>query len=196
MWIRTFASLALVVIAAARCATAAEPPVKIVPQEWLPALAPSIQKALDDLKEADTQAEMNSLSRHVADMTDAQLFIAYIRLYERLPASQRDALLDEQTRWLARRAKVASDAVESKGGSLAPLEENNAELTYTEKRLVELRARLKALGGKSATAARATAVAGEDDEESAPQKKKKSASAEKPAKAKKKKKATADEDEE
>ena len=121
---------------------------KIVPAEWVPALAPSIKSALGDLKDANSQMQMNLLSRQVADMTDAQLFIAYIRLYERLPQKERDALLAEQTKWLKARAKAAADGVESKGGSLAPLEANNAELTFTEKRLAELRARLKAVGAK------------------------------------------------
>ncbi|MGZ4965592.1 MAG: hypothetical protein ACXV97_00290, partial [Chthoniobacterales bacterium] len=57
---------------------------KIVPEDWLPALAPSIKSALEQLKDANSQAEMNSLSRQVADMTDAQLFVAYVRLYEKL----------------------------------------------------------------------------------------------------------------
>lgn len=121
---------------------------KIVPAEWTPALAPSIKSALADLKDANSQAEMNLRSRQVADMTDAQLFIAYIRLYERLPQKERDALLAEQTKWLKARAKAAADGVESEGGSLAPLEANNAELTFTEKRLAELRGRLKGVGAK------------------------------------------------
>ena len=122
---------------------------KILPAEWVPALAPSIKSALGNLKEANSQMEMNLLSRQVADMTDAQLFIAYVRLYERLPQKERDALVAEQTKWLKARVKAAQDGVESDGGSLAPLEANNAELTFTEKRLAELRARLKALGSKN-----------------------------------------------
>ncbi|HSH40144.1 MAG TPA: lysozyme inhibitor LprI family protein [Chthoniobacterales bacterium] len=125
---------------------------KIIPAEWLPALAPSIKSALDDLKDANSQVQMNLLSRQVADMTDAQLFIAYIRLYERLPQKERDALLAEQAKWLKARTKAATDGVESQGGSLAPLEANNAELTFTEKRLAELRARLKALENKKSSA--------------------------------------------
>jgi uncharacterized protein YecT (DUF1311 family) len=93
--------------------------------------------------------EMNQVSREVADMTDAQLFIAYVRLYERLSAKEQQKLHDEQTRWLKQRSKAARDAVESKGGSLAALEANNAEVTFSEKRLVELRARLKTLTKKA-----------------------------------------------
>lgn len=120
----------------------------ITPPDWLPALSPSIRAALEQLKVADTQAEMNSLSRQVAEMTDAQLFIAYVRLYEKLGTKARAALLAEQTKWLKARTKAASDAVESEGGSLAPLEANSAEVTFTEQRLAELRARLKTLGAK------------------------------------------------
>lgn len=117
---------------------------KIIPEDWLPALSPSIRSALEHLKEANSQTEMNLLSREVADMTDAQLFIAYVRLYEKLGAKQRAELVAEQTKWLKARTKAAKDGIESEGGSLAPLEANNAEVTFTEKRLAELRARLRA----------------------------------------------------
>jgi uncharacterized protein YecT (DUF1311 family) len=116
----------------------------IIPEGWLPALSPSIKSALNQLREANSQAEMNSLSRQVAEITDAQLFIVYTRLYERLSTKERAALVTEQTKWLKARSKVAREGIESTGGSLAPLEANNAEVTFTEKRLVELRARLKA----------------------------------------------------
>jgi uncharacterized protein YecT (DUF1311 family) len=125
---------------------------KFIPADWLPALAPSIKSALEHLKEANSQAEMNRLSREVADMTDAQLFIAYVRLYEKLGKSERTALVAEQTKWLKARVKAAEEGVESEGGSLAPLEANNAEVTFTEKRLAELRARLKAASAKKKSA--------------------------------------------
>jgi uncharacterized protein YecT (DUF1311 family) len=125
----------------------------IIPEDWLPALAPSIKFALAQLKDANSQAEMNSLSRQVADMTDAQLFIAYVRLYERLPPKERSALRAEQTSWLAKRVKAAREGVESEGGSLAPLEANNVEVTLSEKRLADLRARLKSVEKKKKPAA-------------------------------------------
>ena len=127
---------------------AAQTKAKIIPADWLPALAPSIRSALDQLKNANTQGEMNSLSRQIAEMTDAQLFVAYVRLYEKLGAKERAALVAEQTKWLKARVKAAKEGVESEGGSLAPLEANNAEVTLTEKRLQELRARLKASTSK------------------------------------------------
>ena len=164
----------------------------ILPEDWLPALTPSINSALAQLKKAETQSEMNARSREVAEMTDAQLFIAYVRLYARLGAKERKKLQEEQTRWLKQRAKAAREGVESKGGSLAPLEANNAEVTFTEKRLAELRGRLKSVGSDDTTAARATAV---EEEESPKSKKKSSAGDEAAAKPpKKKKKKSADEE--
>lgn len=124
---------------------AAEPTKTVIPGDWYPALSPSINAALQQLSTANSQAEMNLLSRQVADMTDAQVFIAYVRLYERLSAKEQQKLRDEQTLWLKQRAKAAKDGVESDSGSLAPLEANNAEVTLSEKRLVDLRARYKAL---------------------------------------------------
>ena len=138
------AALAAFTLLGAPAMFAAEPSGKIIPGDWLPALAPSISSALEQLKEANTQQEMNALSRQVAEMTDAQVFIAYVRLYERLSTKERQALLAEQTKWLKAREKAAKDGVESVGGSLAPLEANNAAVTFSEKRLTELRARLKA----------------------------------------------------
>ena len=95
--------------------------------------------------------EMNLRSREIADMTDAQLFIAYVRLYEKLPPKERTALVAEQAKWLKARVKAAAAGIESEGGSLAPLEANNAELTFTEKRLAELRTRLKTASKKKTT---------------------------------------------
>ena len=122
---------------------------KVLPPDWIPALAPSIRSALEQLKEANSQAQMNSISRQVAEMTDAQLFVVYVRLYEKLTPKERSRLLEEQGRWLKERPRVAKKGVESEGGSLAPLEANNAEVTYTERRLAELRSRLKNTGKKS-----------------------------------------------
>ncbi len=140
------AILAIPGLVLASAGLAAEPAVRIIPADWVPPLSPSITAVLQQLKDAESQPEMNLLSRQVADMTDAQLFIAYVRLYERLGVKEQQNLRVEQTRWLKQRAKAARAAVESEGGSLAALEANNAEVTFSEKRLVELRARLKALG--------------------------------------------------
>ncbi len=120
----------------------------VIPPEWLPALHPSIENALKQMKEATSQSEINRLSREVAEMRDAQLYIAYVRLYQRLGPKARATLVTEQAKWLKARAKAAKEAVESKGSSLAVLEANDAEVTLTEDRLNELRRRYKAAGGE------------------------------------------------
>ncbi|MGI8819417.1 MAG: lysozyme inhibitor LprI family protein [Chthoniobacterales bacterium] len=146
MTVRCFISTAGVLLAVSANAQTAS---KMIPSDWVPALAPSITSALDRLKAASTQTEMNLLSREVAEMTDAQLFVAYVRLYEKLPPKERTALLAEQEKWLKARTKAAAAGIESEGGSLAPLEANNATVTFTEKRLKELRERFKTLQKKS-----------------------------------------------
>src|SRR4051794_18224745 len=143
--------LFVAVIICASASLNAQTKSKIIPDDWLPALAPSIKTSLENLREANAQQEMNRLSREVADMTDAQLFIAYVRLYEKLSPKEREKLFAEQAAWLKKRPAAAKKGVESEGGSLAPLEANNAEVTYTEKRLTELRARFKAVGAKKKT---------------------------------------------
>lgn len=142
---KLFLSAAFAAILLAAQPAAAQSKSAVVPDGWLPALSPSIKSTLNQLREANSQAEMNSLSRQVAEMTDAQLFIAYVRLYERLSTKERAKLLAEQTQWLKKRPKIAKAGIESEGGSLAPLEANNAEVTYSEKRLRELRTRLNAI---------------------------------------------------
>jgi uncharacterized protein YecT (DUF1311 family) len=123
---------------------------RVLPEEWYPALHPSLETLLEQLKADESQMGMNRLSRQVADVRDAQLFIAYVRLYDRLSAKERTALVQEQTEWLKKRAKAASAALKSKG-SMAPLEANDAEATMTEQRLRELRDRFKKLQKKTET---------------------------------------------
>lgn len=113
----------------------------VIPDGWYPALHPSIQSALAQLKTAKSSKEMSELSRQIAEMTDAQLFIAYIRLYENLGTKDRAALRLEQTKWLKERSEAGAKAVESEGRPLGNFEQNTAELALTEERLAELRAR-------------------------------------------------------
>lgn len=118
----------------------------VVPPDWLPALHQSIKNTLAQMKDSTSTEELNRLSRQVAEMRDAQLYIAYVRLYEKLGSKARAKLVTEQAEWLAARAKAAKK--KSKSGSLAELEANNAEVTFTEARLNELRARYQKAGGE------------------------------------------------
>ena len=119
-------------------------PDAVVPQGWHPDIAEAIDSARQDLKDAKAQMEINSLSRSIADMKDAELFVLYVRLYERLDPKQRQALREEQGRWLKARTKFAEKAIESPGGSLAAYESNTAESEFTDKRIAELTKRLDA----------------------------------------------------
>jgi uncharacterized protein YecT (DUF1311 family) len=88
---------------------------------------------------------MNDLSRNIADMDDAVLFVIYIRLYQHLDPRSRQMLFQDQSRWLKARDKYIQDAVIDQGGSIAALEGNKAEAEFSEKRIGELTKRLTAV---------------------------------------------------
>jgi uncharacterized protein YecT (DUF1311 family) len=117
----------------------------IIPVKWQPDLSAAIDRSAADLKDTTAQMQMNTLSRQIADMKDAQLFVLYIRLYERVSAKEREQLMAEQTKWLKARTKAAREAIQSEGGSLAPLESNTGEADFTNKRISELTRRLASL---------------------------------------------------
>jgi len=73
---------------------------------------------------------------------DAQLFITYVLLMERLDENDRRGLFNEQKIWLLQRAESARGAIVSKGGSLEALEYASAFRSITERRLAELDSRL------------------------------------------------------
>lgn len=117
----------------------------ILPAKWRPELTEMVEQTESALANAETQTQMNGLSRNLADLKDAQLFVLYVQLYEKLlPAKGREALAAEQARWLKARTRAAKSAVESEGGSMAALEANGAEAAYTDKRLRDLTSRLTA----------------------------------------------------
>ena len=101
-----------------------------------------------DLTEMEAQQGMNRLSRCVADLKDAELFVIYVRLFEILNEPERQSLIQEQKQWLVARKKAAENAVESEGGSLASYEANSAEAKFTERRIAELTKRLSAIAAK------------------------------------------------
>lgn len=90
-----------------------------------------------------SQQFLNRTSQSLAALRDAQLFIAYISLMEVLDKPGRDALFEEQRNWLKQRREQARQAVESKGGSLAPLEYSSTFREITEARLETLKKRLR-----------------------------------------------------
>ena len=122
----------------------AESASQLVPGEWKPSLE-QVQTSIQDELETrpqKSQQYLNRASQNLSDLTDAQLFIAYVLLAQSLDAREQRTLFDEQKNWLATRHELARSAVVSKGGSLAPLEYASAFRQVTEKRLAELEQRL------------------------------------------------------
>lgn len=115
----------------------------VAPKGWDPFLDQASNALLAILRDEHVQQRMNRLSADIASLSDARLFVVYVRLYETLPPDQQEALVAEQAEWIERRKQVAGAAVESEGGSLAPYEFNDAFQKLSKDRLRELEARLK-----------------------------------------------------
>ena len=137
-----FLSVGILTLIAVSLARGDDRRLPITPKQWRPDVAAAIEWLEQDLQETKAQQGMNRLSRRIADLKDAQLFAVYIRLAEYLSVADRQKLCQEQEHWLLAREKYAEEHVESHGGSLAPLEANNAEIEFTEKRIAELTKRL------------------------------------------------------
>jgi len=119
-------------------------PVTLVPMEWTPSLQ-QMQTYVEETYEAHknkNQTTLNREAQNIADLVDAQLFITYVLLMERLDENDRRGLFNEQKIWLLQRAESARGAIVSKGGSLEALEYASAFRSITERRLAELDSRL------------------------------------------------------
>jgi uncharacterized protein YecT (DUF1311 family) len=117
-------------------ATAGAPDVPtLVPAGWTPSLVQVREYLEDESGGGTSQQALNRASQNLADLQDAQLFITYVRLMETLSSKERRELVAEQKRWLVRREELASKAVRSRGGTLAPLEYSGTFLKITEERL-------------------------------------------------------------
>ena len=126
------------------CPHAKKPPV-LVPVDWHPSLE-QVREFVGKMigqPESLNQQSLSTISQNLADIRDAQLYIAYVRLMLVLDETERRALAMEQQSWLLERDKASREAVVSKGGSLAPLEYNDVFIRMTEARLSELEKRLE-----------------------------------------------------
>jgi len=122
----------------------------IVPQGWNPSLIGEIDYLKNELESEQAQQGINRLTGHISSLLDAELFMIYLRLTDRLDPKARSALKQEQTDWLKQREKVTRIAGKmAEGGSARPMEENNAFAEFTEKRIQLLSSRLKKLNLKS-----------------------------------------------
>jgi uncharacterized protein YecT (DUF1311 family) len=119
-----------------------------VPDTWGPSLD-EVRNYLEEKSNAATQAPQRQLTRTsqlLADLSDAQLFIVYVRLMQKLDATGQEKLFEEQSRWLGKRTEQARSSVTSKGGTLGALEYSSALGKITGERLAELQRRLRQQG--------------------------------------------------
>ena len=143
--------LLVLVLFLVSCASKSEPqreirnaPLDVVPADWIPSLEQA-QLYLEEASESRVNRSQNALTRSsqsMADVADAQLFITYVLLMQRLDENNRAQLFNEQKSWLAQRPESARAAIASKGGSIEPLEYADSFRSITEKRQAELQARL------------------------------------------------------
>ncbi len=118
---------------------------RVVPNGW----QPSLEQVQEDLQQAfdknpnKSQQTLNRAAQDMADLLDARMFIAYVRLMDTLEGAARSDLYKEQNEWLSKRMEIAQGAVRSKGGSLQPLEYSGEYRRITEERFAELQNRLK-----------------------------------------------------
>ena len=118
----------------------------ILPPDWSPYLIQAIDYLEQELEAwQHGQQGANGTSADIGWLYDARLLELYVRLFERLPVAQRDQLRAEQTERLAQRVNQSETAVESHGGTLAPLEYNLKFIDVTKERIAQLEARLKPL---------------------------------------------------
>jgi uncharacterized protein YecT (DUF1311 family) len=123
----------------------------ILPKGWDPSTTDAtdyLQQALQDEK---AQQGINRLTSQIASVLDAQLLVAYVKLYERLDEKGKASLKEEQAQWLAKRKKTSLAAAKSEeGGSASSMEANMAFSDFTTKRLQSLGARSKKLAANPA----------------------------------------------
>jgi uncharacterized protein YecT (DUF1311 family) len=122
----------------------------ILPKGWAPSTADAVEFLQQELQSETAQQGINRLTGHIADVLDAQLLVAYVKLYDRLDEKGKSALKEEQTQWLAKRQKTAKAAAKSEeGGSASSMEANTAFSDFTTKRIQALEARSKKLSADS-----------------------------------------------
>jgi uncharacterized protein YecT (DUF1311 family) len=123
-----------------------------VPDAWMPSLTQARENLADSIAAQTNRSQqaLNRAGQDMADLADAQLFIAYVLLVKQLEEKDAKAFFTEQVAWLSARKESARHAIVSKGGSLEALEYSNAFRAVTEKRLAELETRLSRQPAKPA----------------------------------------------
>lgn len=114
---------------------------QIVPKDWInPESLADVQNPLQ--AQLDTGKDMVSTAWSMARVRDAELFITYITVWEKLPANEREILFKEQEKWLKQRKKAVEEANDGKSGQIGRLQAVSEHQSMTEARIKEIKNRL------------------------------------------------------
>ena len=129
-------------------------PCRFIPPGWTPFLE-QVGESLEETAKQDypkeesaepSQLKLNLVSQNIADLRDAELFIAYVQLAQTFNSHKQHEFCVEQKRWLEKRTAETDAAAGSTHGSITASETSNAFRKITEERLAELRKRLSQSG--------------------------------------------------
>jgi uncharacterized protein YecT (DUF1311 family) len=136
---RTSLLLAIPFLIAFTLSAFADPP--LLPKDWV--RVEELQQVEQPLqKQLDTGVGMLATAWNMAILKDAELFVVYVRLAERLSAKERAGLLKEQEAWLKQREKAAAKADDGQSGQIGHLQSASEHQAWSEKRILELQKRL------------------------------------------------------
>lgn len=114
---------------------------QVVPKDWInPESLADVQNPLQ--AQLDTGKDMVSTAWSMARVRDAELFITYITVWEKLPVNEREILFKEQEKWLKLRKKAVEEANDGKSGQIGRLQAASEHQSMTEARIKEIKNRL------------------------------------------------------
>jgi len=114
---------------------------QVIPKDWIkPENLEGVQRSLQE--QLDTGRDMINTAWSMARAKDAELFITYIMVWEKLPATEREALRKNQETWLKQREKAVMKADDGKSGQMGRLNAASEHQEMTEARLKEIKKRL------------------------------------------------------
>jgi uncharacterized protein YecT (DUF1311 family) len=113
----------------------------VAPKDWIN--PESLAQVQDPLQaQLDTGKSMVSTAWSMARVRDAELFVSYITLWEKLPVKEREILYGEQEKWLKLRKKTVLEADDGKSGQVGRLAAASEHQRMTEARMEEIKKRL------------------------------------------------------
>ncbi len=114
---------------------------QVAPKDWIN--SENLAEVQNPLQaQLDTGKDMVSTAWSMARVKDAELFITYINVWEKLPAKEREALYNEQEKWLKLRKKNVEAANDGKSGQIGRLQAASEHQSMTESRIKEIKMRL------------------------------------------------------